>query len=319
MEGDLMGCVLGIDVGGTSIKAGVFTTEGELLDVKKIPTGDLADPKTFARVNDGLTELIQSRGFACEDVIAVGLDVPGPVDDQGKVGMLVNISLDADGLQDAIRSTFTNAALAFVNDANAAALGELWRGSAMGKDSFVMVTLGTGVGGGVVAGGKLVSGSVGAGGEIGHVTVNRDETSSCGCGRKGCLEQYASATGIVKSYKAACKRLGTEPVALDGPTDTLSIFNAQRAGDEAAAEAIATMADYLGYAMAQISVIVDPQIYLIGGGVGGGFNLYAKDLRAAFRKYCLAPSVETRILPASLGNDAAMYGCAYQALLERAE
>ena len=119
------------------------------------------------------------------------------------------------------------------------------------------------------------------------------------------------------SYKAACKRLGTDPVALDGPTDTLSIFNAYRAGDEAAKEAIHAMSEYLGYAMAQISVIVDPQIYLIGGGVGGGFKVYAEDLRASFRKYCLAPSVATRILPASLGNDAAMYGCAYQALLER--
>ena len=108
-----------------------------------------------------------------------------------------------------------------------------------------------------------------------------------------------------------------KPVALDGPTDTLSVFNAHRAGDKAAVAAIATMCDYLGYAMAQISAVVDPQIYLIGGGVGGGFNLYAKDLRNAFRRYCLAPSVDTRILPASLGNDAAMYGCAYQALVER--
>ena len=121
----------------------------------------------------------------------------------------------------------------------------------------------------------------------------------------------------MRSYKQECERLGTEPVALDGPTDTLSVFNAHRAGDKAAVAAIATMCDYLGYAMAQISAVVDPQIYLIGGGVGGGFNLYAKDLRNAFRRYCLAPSVDTRILPASLGNDAAMYGCAYQALVER--
>ena len=287
--------------------------------MSKIPTGEIVSEAAFAVVTEGLKALLAENDATPDDVIAIGLDVPGPVDDAGKVGMLANIELDPEGLQAAIKRSFKNANLAFVNDANAAALGELWQGTAKGASSFVLIAIGTGVGGGVVSGGKLISGAFGAGGEIGHVTVNRDETSSCGCGRKGCLEQYASATGIVKSYKAACKRLGTEPVALDGPTDTLSIFNAHRAGDEAAAEAIATMADYLGYAMAQISVIVDPQIYLIGGGVGGGFNLYAKDLRAAFRKYCLAPSVETRILPASLGNDAAMYGCAYQALLERAE
>jgi glucokinase len=233
--------------------------------------------------------------------------------------MLANIELDPEGLQAAIKHTFKRANLAFVNDANAAALGELWQGTAKGASSFVLIAIGTGVGGGVVANGKLVSGAFGAGGEIGHVTVNRDETSTCGCGRRGCLEQYASATGIVNSYKRECTERGIEPVKLDGPTDTLSIFNALRAGDEAAKAAILTMSDYLGYAMAQISAVVDPQIYLIGGGVGGGFKTYAEDLRAAFRKYCLAPSIATRILPASLGNDAAMYGCAYQALSERGE
>ena len=311
--------VLGIDIGGTSIKVGMFSTEGTLEAVTKIPTGEIVSEAAFAVVTNGLKSLLAENGATPDDVIAIGLDVPGPVDDEGKVGMLANIELDPEGLQAAIKRTFTNANLAFVNDANAAALGELWQGTAKGANSFVLIAIGTGVGGGVVANGKLVSGAFGAGGEIGHVTVNRDETESCGCGRKGCLEQYASAKGIVTQYKKECKRLGTEPVALDGPTDTLSIFNAHRAGDEAAAEAIATMCDYLGYALAQISVVVDPQVYLIGGGVGGGFKLYAEDLRNAFRKYCLAPSVATRILPASLGNDAAMYGCAYQALLERAE
>ncbi len=308
--------VLGIDIGGTSIKVGLFSTEGTLEAVTKIPTGEIVSEAAFAVVTEGLKALLAENGVTPQDVIAIGLDVPGPVDDEGKVGMLPNIELDPDGLQAAIRRTFVNATLAFVNDANAAALGELWQGTAKGANSFVLIAIGTGVGGGVIANGKLVSGAFGAGGEIGHVTVNRDETASCGCGRKGCLEQYASATGIVRSYRRECERLGTEPVALDGPTDTLSVFEAHRAGDEAAHSALAQMCDRLGYAMAQISVVADPQIYLIGGGVGGGFKLYADDLRAAFRRYCLAPSVATRILPASLGNDAAMYGCAYQALLE---
>ncbi|MBQ6523030.1 MAG: ROK family protein [Atopobiaceae bacterium] len=309
--------VLGIDIGGTSIKVGLFSTEGTLEAVTKIPTGEIVSEAAFAVVTEGLKGLLAENGAKPEDVIAIGLDVPGPVDDKGKVGMLANIELDPEGLQNAIKRTFVNANLAFVNDANAAALGELWQGTAKGANSFVLIAIGTGVGGGVVSNGRLISGAFGAGGEIGHITVNRDETATCGCGRKGCLEQYASATGIVNSYKAECKRLGTTPVALDGPTDTLSVFNAHRAGDEAAQNAISMMCECLGYAMAQISAVVDPQIYLIGGGVGGGFKLYAEDLRAAFRKYCLAPSVATRILPASLGNDAAMYGCAYQALSER--
>ncbi len=312
-----MSKVLGIDIGGTSIKVGMFSTDGKLEAVTKIPTGEIVSEAAFAVVTEGLKALLADNGVTPDEVIAIGLDVPGPVDDDGKVGMLANIELDPEGLQAAIKRTFANANLAFVNDANAAALGELWQGSAKGANSFVLIAIGTGVGGGVVANDKLVSGAFGAGGEIGHITVNRDETANCGCGRKGCLEQYASATGIVRAYKKACAAKGTEPVELSGPTDTLSVFNAHRAGDEAAVEAIAQMCDYLGYAMAQISAVTDPQMYLIGGGVGGGFNLYAEDLRNAFRKYCLAPSVATRILPASLGNDAAMYGCAYQALLER--
>ena len=311
--------VLGIDIGGTSIKVGLFSTEGTLEAVSKIPTGEIVSEAAFAVVTEGLKALLAENGATPDDVIAIGLDVPGPVDDEGKVGMLANIELDPDGLQAAIKRAFKRANLAFVNDANAAALGELWQGTAKGASSFVLIAIGTGVGGGVVCNGKLISGAFGAGGEIGHVTVNRDETESCGCGRKGCLEQYASATGIVRSYKAECEKLGTEPVKLDGPTDTLSVFNAHRAGDKAAQKAISKMSDCRGYAMAQTSTVVDPQIYIIGGGESGGFQLNAEELRAAFRKYCLAPSVATRILPASLGNDAAMYGCAYEALLERDE
>lgn len=309
--------VLGIDIGGTSIKVGLFSTEGTLEAVTKIPTGEITSEAAFAMVINGLKSLLAENGGTAEDVIAIGLDVPGPVDDDGKVGMLANIELDAEGLQKAIKRAFPNANLAFVNDANAAAMGELWQGTAKGANSFVLVAIGTGVGGGVVANGQLISGAFGAGGEIGHITVNRDETENCGCGRKGCLEQYASAKGIVSTYKDECKRLGLTPCKLDGPTDTLSIFNAHRQGDEAAKSALAIMADSLGFALAQISVIVNPSTYLIGGGVGGGFNLYADALRGSFRKYCLAPSASVRILPASLGNDAAMYGCAYKALSER--
>ena len=306
--------VLGIDIGGTSIKVGMFSTEGKLEAATQIPTGEIVSEAAFAVVTEGLKKLLDDNGASADDVVGVGLDVPGPVDDDGRVGMLANIELDPDGLQAALKRAFPRATLAFVNDANAAALGELWQGTAKDASSFVLVAIGTGVGGGVVTDGKIVSGAFGAGGEIGHITVNREETATCGCGRQGCLEQYASASGIVRVYKQECAKRGQEPVKLSGPTDTLSVFNACRAGDESAKAAISCMCDCLGYAMAQISVIIDPQMYLVGGGVAGGFNLFAEELRAAFRKYCLAPSVGTRILPASLGNDAAMYGSAFQAM-----
>lgn len=306
--------VLGIDIGGTSIKAGVFTTEGELQTATRIPTRELVNEVSFAVVTEGLVNLLAKVDATADDVVGVGLDIPGPVDDDGRVGMLPNIDLNPEGLQRALKRAFPRAKLAFVNDANAAALGELWHGTAKDASNFVLVAIGTGVGGGVVVDGKVVSGAFGAGGEIGHITVNRNEERSCGCGRHGCLEQYASASGIVRVYKEECKKLGVAPVSLEGPTDTLSVFNALEAGDEAAKAAISCMCDCLGYALAQISVILDPQMYLIGGGVSGGFKLFAEELRASYRKYCLASSAMVRILPASLGNDAAMYGSAFQAM-----
>lgn len=312
-----MSCVLGIDIGGTSIKAGLFTPEGKLVEVKKIPTGAIDDEKAFAEVCEGLSSLVVDAGFLPDDVAAVGLDIPGPVDDGGRVGMLPNIRLDPDGLKTAIKHEFGNAALAFVNDANAAALGELWQGAARGVGSAVLVALGTGVGAGVIVDGRVVAGAFGAAGEIGHLTVNRSETRVCGCGRCGCLEQYASATGVVRMYRERCEAAGATPVPLTGPTDTLSVFRAAEHGNEVAADAIFSMADYLGYALAQVSCVVDPEVYLIGGGVGKGFGFFGERLRSAFRHYCLATSAGTRIVQASLGNAAAMYGCAYQALLAR--
>ncbi len=311
-----MARILGVDIGGTSIKAGLFTEEGSLEATTKIPTGQVVGDPAFAAVVEGLKALIAENGLTPADVIAIGLDVPGPVDERGCVGMLPNVELDSDGLKAAIQKSFPDAVLAFVNDANAAALGELWQGAARDVESFVMIVIGTGVGGGVVVNGKVVGGAFGTGGEVGHITVNRDETVRCGCGRMGCLEQYASATGIVRIYEQVCNELGIEPVRLDGPTDTLSVFAAHRAGDAAAKKAISTMCDSLGFAMAQISAILDPSVYLIGGGVSGGFELFAEELGSAYRTYCLGSSVDAKILPASLGNNAAMYGCAYQALLK---
>ena len=192
--------VLGIDIGGTSIKVGLFTPEGELLEERKIPTPALVDDDAFAIVTSGLEKIVVAHDSSPDDVIAIGLDIPGPVADDGSVGFLPNIRLDPEGLVHAISAAHPRASIAFVNDANAAALGEMWAGVARGTSSFVLIALGTGVGAGVVVNGRLVAGAFGAGGEIGHITVNPAETLTCGCGRKGCLEQYASATGIVRLY-----------------------------------------------------------------------------------------------------------------------
>lgn len=313
-----MAYVLGIDIGGTSIKAGLFDEQGTLLDIAKIKTTELVNEEAYRIVCAGLDKLLEDKGVTVDDVLAVGLDVPGPVDAAGKVGVLPNITLDAEGLKDALRAHFSHASLAFVNDANAAAMGELWQGGAKDVQNCVMVTLGTGVGGGVIVNGKLVAGAFGAGGEIGHINMNPDETETCGCGKKGHLEQYASAKGIVREYLAACKRAGHEPVKVEHATDTISVFNALAAGDPCAEEAIDKMADCLGRALAIISCIVDPEVVLIGGGVAGAWGVLAPKVTEAFRTYCFPASAAMRISAATLGNEAGMYGAAYCALQERA-
>lgn len=309
-----MGMVLGIDIGGTSIKAGLFTEAGTLVSTKRIPTGRIVNEAAFAEVIGGLEELLSTNGASSSDVVAVGLDVPGPVDDAGRIAMLPNAALDAEGLKVALAEAFPNIALAFANDVNAAAVGEMWQGAAKGVSTFALIALGTGVGAGVVVSGKLVSGAFGAGGEFGHITVNRSETAACGCGRRGCLEQYASASGVVQTYRTECLKRDIDPVKLQGPTDTLSVFEAYRRGDEAARAAVTLMCDSLGFALAQVSAIIDPELYLIGGGMGEGFDLFARELRAAFKAQCLSTSADARILPAALGNEAAMYGNAFLAM-----
>ncbi|OFK23402.1 ROK family protein [Olsenella sp. HMSC062G07] len=312
---DESGCTIGIDVGGTSIKAGVMSLDGDILKTVEIPTGEIVTQDAYQRIVSGLRGLVAEAGRTDGDVRAMGLDVPGPVDDEGHVGFFPNIQLDPEGLSAALGEAFPNVQLAFVNDANAAALGELWKGSAAGIGSFVMVTLGTGVGGGVVIGGRLVPGAFGAAGEIGHITVVPEgEERVCGCGRHGCLEQYASAKGIVWLYRRECERRGVAGVTVAHDTDTLSVFRALSDGDECARVAVDAMCEYLGRALAQISTIIDPAVYLIGGGVAGGFDLFSAQLSACFRAHCLSTSSSARILPCSLGNAAGMYGAAFAAL-----
>ncbi|MBF0893859.1 MAG: ROK family protein, partial [Atopobium sp.] len=183
--------VLGIDVGGTTIKLGLFSAEGELLSEQKVKTPALDNEDGYQTVTDAIKLIVHGQKASRNDVIACGLDIPGPVADDGTVGLLANVDIDPEGLVQAITMCLPNATIAFVNDANAAALGEAWAGVAVGVPSFVLIALGTGVGAGVVVDGKLAAGAFGAGGEIGHIIVEPEETLTCGCGRHGCLEQYA--------------------------------------------------------------------------------------------------------------------------------
>lgn len=310
---------VGLDVGGTTVKQGVFSPEGEMLGSLSVPTPPLVDGAGYLAVTNGLDQLVKSVDATIEEVLGIGLAVPCPVPAEGLPKFVANMKLDLIGMQNALEAHCPNAVVRYVNDANAAAMGEVWRGGAQGLSSCVMVTLGTGVGGGVVIDGKVCAGAFGAGGEIGHITVMDDEDEACGCGRHGCLEQYASAKGVVRLYRQECVKRGQAAVELSGPTDTLSLFGAWQAGDEAARAAVSTMCDRLGFALAMISCVVDPERYVIGGGVAGALPLFGDELRERYAHYALASSAETPIVAAQLGNDAGSYGAAYTSLLAAQE
>ena len=217
---------IGLDVGGTSVKMGLFDEQGELVGRGSVPTPPLIDSDGYAAVTGGISNVLAAASAQVENVYGIGLAIPCPVPADGVIRMQANIQINAPGLEAALKRHCPNATVKFENDANAAAMGELWAGAARGRTSCVFVTIGTGVGGGIVVDGHVVSGIAGAGGEIGHLCMNPDEERTCGCGGKGHLEQYASATGIVTSYLDECEKHGSQPVELDGPSDSRSVFAA---------------------------------------------------------------------------------------------
>ena len=306
---------VGLDIGGTTVKQGVFTQEGDMLANLSLPTPPLVDEVGYAVVTDGIDRLVATVDAKPTDVCGIGLAAPCPIPADGNVRVIANMSLDLAGLKGALEAHCPGAATDCVNDANAAAMGELWRGSARGFESCVFITLGTGVGGGVVVGGNVAAGANGAAGEIGHICVNPAEPLACGCGRHGCLEQYVSAKGMVRVYREECAARGIEPVTLTGDTDTLGLFGAYQAGDEAAKAAVSLMCDRLGLALSIVSGVVDPDRYVLGGGVAGALPLFHDELVERFRHYVLSCSADTPVVAAQLGNDAGMYGAAYVGLL----
>ena len=305
---------LGIDVGGTSVKEGLFTAKGELLSKVSVPTPPLVDEVGYGAVTGGIRELLKDAHVEVEALRGIGLAVPCPVPADGDIKVQANIKLDFPGLTSALKTAFPQASVRYENDANAAALGELWQGAAAGKRSLVFITLGTGVGGGIVVDGKIVSGANGSAGEIGHMCLNPDEQRTCGCGGKGHLEQYSSASGLVSSYRLECAKRGVEPAELSGPSDSITVFDLCRGGDECALAAMGTMVDYLARAMSIISAVVDPEEFVLGGGTSGAADVFLQPLKEAYQGYALKSCIDTPIVVASLGNDAGIIGAAYVAL-----
>ena len=303
--------VFGIDLGGTTVKLGLFSISGELLDKWEIVTRtDNGGEHIIPDIAAALEGKMEEKGIAAEEVAGAGLGVPGAVLEDRYVKPCVNLNGwggDVAG-QLSERCGFPVKAL---NDANAAALGEMWLGGGKGHDNVVFVTLGTGVGGGIIVGGKLLSGVHGAGGEIGHIKVNPHETVACGCGKKGCLEQYASATGIVRKAKALLDE-SDKPSALRQFENVTAkdVFDCAKAGDELALEVVAFFGRTLGRALACISCVCDPEIFVIGGGVSAAGEIILDTLRDVFVSNAFPASEGTDFALASLGNDAGICGAA---------
>lgn len=303
--------VFGIDLGGTTVKLGLFTVEGKLLDKWEIVTRtDNGGEQILPDIAATLSAKLAEKGIGSHEVLGAGLGVPGAVLEDRYVKPCVN--LDGWGGDVAGRlSELCGYPVKAVNDANAAALGEMWQGGGKGCDNVVFVTLGTGVGGGIIVDGKLLTGVHGAGGELGHIKMNPAEHESCGCGKKGCLEQYASATGVVRVANQLLCESGRSSAlrGLDKVT-AKDVFDHAKQGDELALAVVEIFGDTLGRALAAVSCVCDPEVFVIGGGVSAAGQIILDAVGSSFVKYAFPASEETRFSLASLGNDAGIFGCA---------
>ena len=301
----------GIDVGGTTVKCGLFRTDGTLVEKWEIPTrkennGDQILPDVAAAVNAKMEE----KGISKEEVEGVGIGVPGPVNSKGEVSRAVNLFWgykNVVGEMEELTGLHAEAG----NDANVAALGEAWKGAAEGAKNVILVTLGTGVGGGIIIDSKIIAGYHGAGGEIGHACVNHNEVRPCNCGNHGCLEQYASATGIVRvandileESKEDSKMRHVEKLSAK------NVLDFYKEGDALAVKTMEKVGDILGSTLAVFACVTDPEAIVIGGGVSKAGKPLTDCIQKYYQKYAFPSCKSTPIILASLGNDAGIYGAA---------
>lgn len=306
----------GIDLGGTTVKLAFFDESGTMLDKWEIPTvtadgGRQILPDIAASVQKYLDE----KNISKEQLLGIGIGVPGPVDDNGNVNRCTNLGWGVFNIHDQL-GKLTGLPIKAGNDANVAALGEAWKGGAVGCDNMVLATFGTGVGGGIVVNGRPINGVHGAAGEIGHLTLERDETEQCGCGKRGCAEQYCSATGIVRLAK---KHLAlTDQDSILRNMDTLTckdVFDAGNRGDTLALEILEQVYAYMGQFLASVCCVTDPEVVVLGGGVSKAGMPLLEGAKRYFDKYIFHASSSIRFALASLGNDAGAYG-AFKLILD---
>ena len=303
----------GVDVGGTTVKLGLFSRDGALLEKWEIPTrtqnnGEHVLPDIVASIRSKLSE----KNIAPQNVEGIGIGVPGPVSADFTVNKCVNLGWGVFNLKEKMNQLLPEISnVAAGNDANVATLGELWQGGGKGYQSAVMFTLGTGVGGGVVVDGKIVAGANGGAGEVGHMTVEPGETVPCACGKYGCLEQYASANGIVRMGKVMLSQCDKPSALRDLERFTAKdICDLARNGEEMAVDIVERFGEYMGRAMSYVACTTDPDVFIVGGGMSRAGSIITDVMLKYYRKYAFHVSTGTSIALAELGNDAGIYGCA---------
>ncbi len=304
---------IGIDIGGTTVKLGIFKTDGSLLEKWEVPTRKEEGGRyILPDVASAILAKLQEMEIAKEDVAGAGMGVPGPVMPDGYVEVCVNLGWKDMNPQQELERLLGGSPVRSGNDANVAALGEMWQGGGKGYSDIVMVTLGTGVGGGVIIDEKIIAGKHGLGGEIGHIHVRDGEKEHCNCGGVGCLEQVASATGIAREARRTM-------AALDGPSDMRTfgeaitakdVLDCAKAGDAMANMVMETVGRYLGIALAQVALTVDPEAFVIGGGVSKAGQFLIDVIERYYQQYTTISSKKALLALAKLGNDAGIYGAA---------
>ena len=299
----------GVDVGGTTVKLGLFTVEGELLDKWEIKTyTENEGERILPDVAEAIKGKIAEKLLKAEEICGIGVGVPAPVDKNGAIERAANVGWMAKEIKKELEE-LTGFPCVIGNDANVAALGEMWKGAGEGEKDLIMVTLGTGVGGGIIIDGHAVVGAHGAGGEIGHITVRDDETEACGCGRKGCLEQYASATGLVRLAKRYFEKNTKNSILTGKEITAKEVFDAAKAGDAIAIGLVDEVCEILGSTLSNIACVVNPEIIVIGGGVSKAGDILLDNIKKHFVETSFMACRETKFALAGLGNDAGMYGC----------
>ena len=306
----------GVDLGGTTVKIAFFDECGTMLDKWEIPTVTADEGKQILPdIAASVLSYLDKKNICKEQIIGIGIGVPGPVDDDGNVNRCSNLGWGVFNIHKDL-GKLTGLAIKAGNDANMAALGEAWKGGAVGCDNMVFATFGTGVGGGIVINGKPINGVHGAAGEIGHLTLERDETEMCTCGKYGCAEQYCSATGIVRLAKKRLAIDGRESILRNAsPLTCKDVFDAGNQKDALALEVLERVYAYMGQFLASVCCVTDPDVVVLGGGVSKAGQPLLEGAKRYFDKYIFHASASIRFALATLGNDAGAYG-AFKLILD---